>query len=273
MHEWEAAVEKFLIPWRRREVVIGALIAGSYVTGKPNPRSDLDLYIVTKPGTKWRERGNKVIDGFLIEYFANPPEQIRKYFADNFAQSSAMSLTPYTTGRILFDKDGVLAQLRRDAQRWLDKPRRRLRRADRSIEAYRLWDGLDNLQDAFERGAPDVAYVYHHALCRLFEIYTRSLGQIVPGVSKTHGLLTSDDVRRKYSHPAYPDPTFARAFVAAMAEREPPRMLERLRKLTKHVHDRWGGFVIDGFSARTPVEAGSIRYRKPKPRRGNVRRP
>ncbi len=254
MQTWERAVDRFLVPWKKRKDVTGALIAGSYVTGKPNPRSDLDLYIVTKPGTKWRERGNKRVDGFLIEYFVNPPEQIRKYFADNFATHSAMSLTPYTTGRILFDREGSLAKLRREAQKWLRKPPRRPSRVDRLIDGYRLWDGLDNLEDAFERGAPDVAYVYHHALHRLFESYTKSLGQIVPGVPKAHGILTSAAVRKKYNHPDYPDRDFVTLFVPAMSEGEPKRMVARLRKLTKHVQDRWGGFEIDGFRLRTPVE-------------------
>jgi hypothetical protein len=256
MKEWEAAVHKFLIPWRRGKEVIGALVAGSYVTGKPNPRSDLDLYIVTRAGTKWRERGNKRVNGYLIEYFVNPPEQIRKYFMDNFASHSAMSLTPYTTGRILFDDQGVLAQLRCEAQRWLRKPHRRLKRAERLLDAYRLWDALDNVEDAFERGADDLPFLYHHALQRLFEAHTKSLGQIVPGVAKTHALLTSASARKKYKHPPHADPQFAKSFVAAMTEREPARMVERLRKLTQHVHDRWGGFEIDGFRLRTPVEKG-----------------
>jgi predicted nucleotidyltransferase len=130
MSNWEKAVEKFIKPWRAKKNVIAALVAGSYVTGKPNPRSDLDVYIVTKPGTRWRERGNKRIDGFLVEYFVNPPEQIRKYFADNHAHNSAMSLTPYTSGRVLFDKNGTLARLRREANRWLGKPMKRPSKSD-----------------------------------------------------------------------------------------------------------------------------------------------
>jgi hypothetical protein len=256
MQQWERAVERFLISWKKKKVVTGALIAGSYVTGKPNPRSDLDLYIVTKAGTKWRERGNKRVDGFLVEYFVNPPEQIRKYFADNFANHSAMSLTPYTTGRILFDDDGMLAQLRKEAQRWLRKPPRGLSRVERSLDGYRLWDALDDLEDALERGAPDVAYLYHHGLRRLFELYTKSLGQIVPGVAKTHALLSDEQARKKYNHPPHPDGRFAEQFAAAMTEREPARMVETLRRLTRHVHDRWGGFEIDGFRARGPLEKG-----------------
>jgi hypothetical protein len=261
MTDWEAAVERFIAPWRRKKRVIGALVAGSYVTGQPNPKSDLDIYIVTQAGTPWRERGNRRIDGFLVEYFINPPEQIHKYFADNHASASAMSLTPYTTGRILFDKDGTLAKLRRVANLWLAKPLRRASSAERLLDAYRIWDGLDNVEDAWERRSPDIAYVYHHALHRLFEIYTKSLRQIVPGVPKTYGLLTSDSVRKKYNHPPYADAIFARGFVGAMREQEPQRMVERLRKLTKHVHERWDGFEIDRFSLRMPIEKGAKRLR------------
>jgi len=77
---WEIALQKFTDEWSSKKEVIGILVAGSFVTGNPSKHSDLDMNIVLKKGTKWRERGNKVIDGFLFEYFANPPEQVIEYF-------------------------------------------------------------------------------------------------------------------------------------------------------------------------------------------------
>lgn len=40
---------------------------------------DIDIYIITKNDTTWRERGNKLVDGYLIEYFINPIKKINDY--------------------------------------------------------------------------------------------------------------------------------------------------------------------------------------------------
>jgi hypothetical protein len=170
-----------------------------------------------------------------------------------------MSLTPYTTGRILFDRDGTVKKLRVEAQRLLRKALPRKPRSERLLDAYRLWDGLDNLEDAVERNAPDAAFVYHHALARLFEIYAKHHRQVVPGVPKLYALLTSERARRKYNHPPFPDKKFASMFAQAVAESDPKGMAQCLGKLTKHVHDKWGGFEIDGFRVRMPIERGAKR--------------
>lgn len=81
MERWEEALDKFLSEWRRRDYVVGALVCGSYVTGSPTARSDIDVHIILAEESDWRERGNRYVDGCLIEYFANPPRQIRTYFA------------------------------------------------------------------------------------------------------------------------------------------------------------------------------------------------
>jgi hypothetical protein len=119
MAEWEAALAKWLEPWRTRPEVTGALVCGSYVTGDPSPRSDIDVHVVLKPATKWRERGNDVVDGFLIEYFANPPKSIRGYFRQNYAANDHMDATMFVTGRILFDRSGAVAKLKREASAWI----------------------------------------------------------------------------------------------------------------------------------------------------------
>ena len=83
MKDWETALDKFLVSWKVRKEVTGVLVCGSFVTGKPAPHSDIDLHIVLSESVLWRERGNKIVDGFLIEYFANPPRQIREYFKED----------------------------------------------------------------------------------------------------------------------------------------------------------------------------------------------
>ena len=45
MEHWETAVESFTKKWSDKDNVEGFLVCGSYVTGSPSKRSDIDLHI------------------------------------------------------------------------------------------------------------------------------------------------------------------------------------------------------------------------------------
>src|SRR5678809_1533306 len=113
MERWEAALRKFLRPWKARRDVVGALVCGSRVHGTATRRSDVDVHIILKDTVRWRERGNKVVDGFLIEYFANPAWQHRKYEAEDAGDNTRINARMFASGKIIFDNDGSVARLQR----------------------------------------------------------------------------------------------------------------------------------------------------------------
>lgn len=113
---WQDTVEEFLIDWQDRDDVEAALVCGSYITGNPTKRSDIDVHITLTENSNWRERGNKIINGYLIEYFVNPPRQIRKYFEDDFQTYRTMSMVQFMTGKVIFDKTDITKQLQEEAQ-------------------------------------------------------------------------------------------------------------------------------------------------------------
>lgn len=116
MDKWTLALETFLKDWKDREDVVGALVCGSYVTGYPLKRSDIDIHIILADHVEWRERGNRVVNVFLIEYFANPPAQIRKYYQDDFNKQRTMSMVQFKTGRIVFDYTRIIKNLKFEAE-------------------------------------------------------------------------------------------------------------------------------------------------------------
>ena len=79
MEKWEKALSKFLERYENEDYYEGAIACGSYVSGNNNEFSDIDVHIVLKRGNEWRERGNLDVDGFLIEYFANPVNKYECY--------------------------------------------------------------------------------------------------------------------------------------------------------------------------------------------------
>ena len=255
MEPWEAALDQFLQEWREKDCVLGALVCGSYVTGNPSAHSDLDVHIILSEDCDWRERGNRIIDGFLIEYFANPPGQIGHYFREDHSDNCRDATTQFATGRVIFDKIGIIEKLKKEAGEWLAKPLPRLSETVWGLTKYALWDNLDNLQDTCEQQSPDYLFVYHHTLRRIYEAYARYLGQPVVAFSKQFKCLHQpEEVKRKYLMEPFPDNEFLEIMLDAITETSAARMTELAGKLTWHVLNQMGGIEVDGWKFRSPAK-------------------
>jgi len=248
---WEKALAQFLdeVPFRRH--TIGVLVCGSFVTGDPGPRSDVDVHLVLRRGNEWRERGNRIIDGVPIEYFANSPEQIREYFLHEHASNGRMTATMFATGRILSDPEGEVAHLVKEAHAARARPFRRPDRVWLEAHKYALFDALDNLEDAALRRAPDVAFVYHRLVADAQSLWAHAGGEAVPSTARAHRLLTNARTRRKYLEPAPRDARAAHLLAVAIAETDPKAMPRRARALVSYILDGLGGFAVDGWRLRS----------------------
>jgi len=249
MRDWKQALEKFLKPWEEKDCVEAALLTGSYALGLQTPRSDVDVYIILSDDVDWRERGNVFVDGFLIEYFANPVRQIRRYFEDEHSRNKRNTARIILIGKVLFDKTGILEILRAEAEEYMRKPFLEPDSVKVELAKYILWDALDSLKDAEERGDPSYAYLYHLALREALESYARFLRVEVPPASKVYRLFSDETFRRAYLFPNFPDDEFVALFLRAMKEVR----TENAEALISHVLEKMGGFSIDGWRLRTGV--------------------
>lgn len=252
MQDWEKALDTFITSWRDKDEVVGAMVCGSFVVGNPSSHSDIDVHILLKAGTPWRERGNHIVDGFLIEYFANPPQQIIEYFKEDFADRRPMAVTQFLTGHILFD-DGTITRLKTEAERWHQKPFVPMSETVQSLQKYSIWDTLDNLQDAFERDAPHFLFIYHNALNELLQKYCHFIGYPAVDGYRAYEILTDAATCAKYLLPAFPDQDFQVQMVDALVEADKAGALSRFEALVDYVLGKMSGFDIDGWSLRTPV--------------------
>ena len=254
MQNWEKALDKFLVDWRDREDVIGILVCGSYITGDPSRHSDIDLHIITSEENDWRERGNTIVDGYLVEYFVNPPRQIQEYFVEDYQSNNIMAATQFVTGRIILDRDGAVAELRKEAQDWINKEYKELDSTNISIMKYALWDSLDNLRDLNEKKSKSYRYTYYGTLRSLFEFYSRYLRWEIYSPVRIVELLTDPKTQEKYLQSEYSDSVFRDLFIEAVSLVEESEMITCLEKIVEHVFEQTGGFSIDGWKLRTPVK-------------------
>lgn len=247
------ALAKFLKKWPHKKETAGVLVCGSYVTGDPSPRSDVDVHIVLKEGTKWRERGNRIVDGIMIEYFSNPPEQILQYFQEDYKNGRQMSVTQFLTGRVLYD-DGSIKRLAREAKKWHSKKLKKPSGMRLSMIRYGIWDMCDNLHDAYDHDAKHFWFVYHCTLNHLIEIYCSMAGYPMISYHKSFDILDNPAVRAKYLLPDFPDKIFMELMKRALVEKDAAAALRLFDKLADHVHKKAGGFHIDGWRLKSPVK-------------------
>jgi len=121
LKKWEIALQKFLKKWENRKDVIGIIVCGSYITGNPSKHSDIDIHIILDSKTLWRERGNEIINGVLIEYFANPANKHFQYAEEDYKSRRRVNAHMFCTGKVLFDKTGELHKIIQDSKKYLIK--------------------------------------------------------------------------------------------------------------------------------------------------------
>lgn len=253
MEEWRIALEEFLKDWKNRNDVVGALVCGSYITGNPTKRSDIDVHIILSDDVDWRERGNKLVNSFLIEYFANPPKQIRKYFQQDFENHRTMSIVQLMTGKILFDNTGILHELKIEAEHWLNNEYDELNKTIVEMKKYSLWDSLDNLKDYFEQKRVDFHFVYFNSLANVFSEYCQFLRLESIPYYQVHSYLIDPAYIKKYLKNVFPDSIFKEMFLKALIETDIQRMMEVYEELVNHVMNQMGDFDIDGWKIKSPV--------------------
>lgn len=247
---WQTALNEFLKEWKEKEFVEAALLTGSHAIGVETKHSDVDVYIVLSNDVDWRERGNRIINDVLIEYFVNPPKQIKHYFEKEFKQNKRSTARIVTIGKVLFDKTGIIEELKREALEYMKKPFKKPDDVWVETAKYFFWDSLDGLKDAKERKDPSFSYLYYLTLNKALEVYSKFLCVEVPPASKVYRLFIDENFRKAYLFEKFPDEKFVSLFLEAIEDEE----LESLEELILYVFDKMGGFNIDGWKLRTKTE-------------------
>lgn len=250
---WEEKLNKFLEDFKYKDDIVGILVCGSYITGNPSSHSDLDVHIILNEKVDYRERGNKIIEGLLIEYFANPPKQIREYFKEDYKDIRPMSQTQFITGKILLDITGEVQKLKEEARKMLDKNYSDLNTEINDLSKYEMWDMLDDLQDCLDNNREDFDFIYYCNLDKLISLYMKHIKYSYH--KKTIlGNITSEIVRSKYLLKELPDEDIKNLIKNCILLKSKKERMKNYELLTNKIFDLTGGFDIDAFKFTSPLD-------------------
>lgn len=247
---WREVADLFLQTWRDKEEVVGSLVTGSYVLATQTGESDIDIQIILDAECTWKERGNAMLEGYLIEYFAAPTPLVHQLFQADYADNQRTTARMFATGEVMFDKDGQLAALQQAARQEMGKPF-----ASHSPEfveerKYWLWDSMDNLSAVCAAGTPDRGLIYYAHLALVLNLYCVFLKCEMPHLAKTYKLFTVPDFGEKYEFEIMPDKKFIQLFLRSLGA-APGDHQASAQELTNHVLMEMGGFDIRSWELRT----------------------
>ncbi|MEL6250641.1 MAG: nucleotidyltransferase domain-containing protein [Bacteroidota bacterium] len=208
--------------------VIGIIASGSYAHGKLDKHSDIDVFVIVKEGIDYRKRGNTWIGGVEIEYFFNPPEQIRAYLRKEGDEPHTAHII--ALGECRLERDPVIAELVSEAKEKLARKASPITDLQRELEKYRLDDKRKDYWDCLDNGDMLGARLIAGSIIEdCIKIHFRLKQQFPQKRKRLMGFLQKDD------------PEFGR-FVNEAIEASCRRDEEKsLLALISHIEDRLGG--------------------------------
>jgi len=244
------AIEKFLKEWKDRKEFEGAILCGSYAIGCQKENSDVDIMIVLSDETRRWERGNVRIDGYLIEYMADPVFFWKKSFKDGYELEKKVSVGMFAVGQVLVDKNGAVAKLKSEAGVIMKKPFKKMSRREIEMAKYHLYDGISKLESLSGEGFVKYAPLYYLHLSKIINFYASFRRIQIPATAKIYKFFNDNDFRERYELEGFSDKEFVGLVNNCFEEYS---SIKNMVKLNDYVLDKWGGFNIDGWKLRTKI--------------------
>lgn len=250
----EEALEKFLSAYKDEDYFLGAILTGSYVTGNNTPNSDIDVYIVSKDDTPWRERGNKLVDGYLIEYFINPKWKILAYMESERKELAMSTTNIFINSKILYDKDGSVQELidfANNSRNTIDEIE--IDDFKYKSNCYSVWDAFDELEDKY-KSHKDIDFSYYIFLERLIKGYFYN--KKIPSfpLNKLESILMNGEYYKRYNINKMPDQKFINLLTNCFKEKGYDKKYINAKKLYEYFMSEFSDFNINDYSLRSEAK-------------------
>jgi len=250
----EIAAKNFINSWKFKDDIECVFLTGSHASGNADEFSDIDLFIILNDDVKWRERGNKRVDGMLIEYFANPVRQVKKYIDECYSNVALTDVNMILSGIAIFDKNDTASMMVDFCKQKLASEFPKMSEFNVQTGLYFLWDKYDELNRAYFDQHFDFLMQFYNFVQHAFEIYSRYICSPVPGYQKLYRWLTDDDFAKKYGLATYNDLDFLKMMKMVFGCSNTIEIFELSKNIYEYVANKMGGLDIDNFVLHGPCE-------------------
>lgn len=242
----QQAINSFLHTWKDRPEYDGTLLSGSLATGMATQESDIDLKILYRAGTNYREMGECVIDQQYISFIAMPAKDYEACFQSDLESITKFEILGLAVGQIIDDPNQQMAALQQKA----------IQLATQAIEGYQPVDVLHEklklnrqIKVLQEMSSNDLFYAlaYSELLQAILTFYARSLQADIPGyIKKWERFFTQAAYRKASQLTTFPDEQFVQLFIQAAR----PMRIVAIKQLYDYVIEKTGRLPATNFMAR-----------------------
>lgn len=254
MENWKVALNKFLEKYVNEEYYEGAIACGSYVSGNNNKYSDIDVHIIFKRGNGWRERGNLFIDGFLIEYFANPVNKYESYMEEELSELGNHTTMMFANGTIIYDRSGEVSKLKNKAIKHKNKKVNEFSEFDILSNKYSCWDRFDELKVAYFEQRDSFYLIYYELYKSLIDLLNKTRRIRELSLTKIDKLIDDRTFRENYKLLEFYNDDDSKIIRECLNLETKEKMFNKISDFYNYVMEISGGFDINKFVLRSEVK-------------------
>lgn len=250
MKSFKNAYLKFLKRYKNKTWYEGAILCGSYATGNNDENSDIDIYIIANNKNDWRERGNCLIDGYMIEYFINPVKTIEEYFSKERASFKNHTVNMFVQGIIIDDINGNVENLIKQAKNII-KIKPKVNNYIYQMNCYSVWESFDELESKYVKSEDlDLSY-YYFLECAMSTIaYNKGIGSF--NINKIEKFLTDESFRKKYGIKKFFNKKDSTLILKCLKEKDYERKYKNAKEIYEHICKEFN-FDINNFAYRSKI--------------------
>lgn len=237
----EKIILKFIEPWSKRNEFEGVLLTGSFMTGFANKYSDIDIHIVMNNDFKYKEKGLKKVDGYLIEYFLNPINEILNYFKEDYYKNRSNAATQFLTGKILIDRNNNIRYLKDQAKKWKKIKFKKIQALDIELIKYKIIDDADNLKGLFITKDKSFEINFYLFLYSIYKDYSLFIGNEIISPSKLLVYLNNPKLSKVLFLKDFKDKIFKKIILKALNSNKNNKIII-INEMVDYVIHKMGGF-------------------------------
>ncbi|PHN02553.1 nucleotidyltransferase domain-containing protein [Flavilitoribacter nigricans] len=217
LEKYIEASQQYVEKEKLNKDAIGIVVSGSMKYATIDKNSDIDIYVILDPKCDYRERGNLWIHGIEVEYFKNPPAQIKRYFEQEKKSPHTAHMLAY--GEVAYAASEIVNELVAMAKTIIGEKPQKLKDVEIEFEKYFIDDYYKDLEDALLNEDPlGVKTIRAKIINRSIDIFC-----------KVNQIRRAKD-KRLSKQIAHLDGDFHRIILEALSEDwDQERSLEKLR--------------------------------------------
>jgi Icc-related predicted phosphoesterase len=251
MDKIEDVINLFLEPYLADNNIQAAILTGSYAQGNQNKYSDIDIFIISSDTLNWRERGTKIFSNYSFEYFINPPKIIIKEMEELKSMATVVIIA---NGKEIFDKTGIVKQLKEKAFRIIKNPIDPINNIEIEMIKYYLNNHYDQLTRAYEIGTNEFHFLYYTYLEYIIYSYGKYNGIALSPKTKIYQYIFDEEYYLNKDLKKIDDNNFLEILKRCMKNNKNEIMYKNITELKNYLLNLVGGFNIDGWKMRGKIE-------------------